>query len=98
MNKGKVSHGLQEIGAAWAIRSDKYVCTNHQCCNVLEGDRGRPAYHVHPDASEPRDIYIKRFKSLDEIADYINARKAAAEAKDESAAYRVMEDFWASLP
>jgi len=95
MNKGKVIHGLSEIGAAWAVSADKYICTRHQCCNMLEGDK--PAYHIHPDASEPRDIYIKRFKSLDEIAGYIKARKEAAQATDDSQAMRVMEDFWAEL-
>lgn len=92
-NVRSITQGLQEIGAAWAVSNNKYLCTNHQCCNALEGNR--PAYHVHPDASEPRNIYIRRFKSLGEIAAYIKARKAATASPDKGLV--IMEDYWAGI-
>jgi len=93
-NKRQITKGLQEIGAAWAVSADKYICTNHQCCNALEGDKA--AYHIHPDASEPRDTYIRRFKSLGEIAAYIKARKQAATTSPDKG-LAIMEDYWAGI-
>ena len=78
-----VTKGLTEIGAAWAVRSDRYICTNRQCCDYLAGDRR--AYHVHPDASYPHQNSIKRFSNLDEVAGYIRACKKARRAAQEYA-------------
>ena len=61
----RITRKLKKKGMAWAVRSDKYICTNHNCCNVLEGDK--PAYHIHPDASYPHQNSIERFASLREI-------------------------------
>lgn len=77
--KERISQGLREIGAAWAVSADRYICTNHQCCNALDGDIR--AYHIHPDASYPHQDNIKRFSNLDEIAGYIKASKAVQKGR-----------------
>jgi len=82
-NKRRITQGLKEIGAAWAVSADKYICTNVQCCNALEGDKA--AYHVHPDASYPHQSEIIRFTSLKEVWVYIQARRAAVKARNDYA-------------
>lgn len=89
----RITKGLREIGAAWAVRSDKYLCTDHNCCNALNGDK--PAYHIHPDASYPHQSNIMRFRSMADLEGYIKARKAAAKAKSDVEAHEIMQD-WAA--
>lgn len=89
MNKDTITKGLQGIGACWAVTSSKTILPD-------DGFEAKPSYHVHPDCSYPHQNHIKRFYSLEEIADYIKARKAAAAAKDETEAYEIMQDFEAS--
>lgn len=92
--KARITNGLEEIGAAWATSASKYICTRYDCCNVLNGDK--PAYHIHPDASEPRDIYIKRFTSLNEIAEYVATAKRANAAESDEAAIEIWDEYNAS--
>jgi len=111
-NQTQITAGLKEIGAAWATSARKYLCTDHNCCNHLTGDKA--AYHVHPDASYPHQNSIRKFRSLKEVWSYVQARKASIKASDDYAdgfdcptpqecesinarAARVMEDFWADL-
>ena len=75
INKRQITQGLQDIGGAWATSSERYVCTNHNCCQPLDGDR--PAYHIHPNANYPHRDDIKRFGTLVEVAGYIKACKKA---------------------
>ena len=74
----QVEQGLEDIGACWAVRSDKYVGAD-------DGYDARPTYHVHPDAGYPHVNAIKRFESLDELANWIGACKRAAASPDEFA-------------
>ena len=93
--KDRITKGLREIGAAWAVRNDRYCSPNDPLEDQIEGKR---TYHVHPDASYPHQDHIVRFRNLDEIAAYIKAREAASAAEDEAEGDRIMEDFWADLP
>lgn len=90
MNKQQITSKLQQLGMAWATRSDKYVSQN-------DGWGSKPAYHVHPDASYPHQDSIKRFYNLAEIEAYIAAREAANDAPDEATAWRIMEEYNLSL-
>jgi hypothetical protein len=92
--KDRITKGLKEIGAAWAVRNDRYCSPN----DPLEDQVARKrTYHVHPDASYPHQNHIIRFRNLDEIAAYIKVRKAAEAAEDEVEGYEIMEDFFNSL-
>lgn len=90
MAKQQITQKLQSVGAAWAVRSDKWISPN-------DGFGAKATYHVHPDASYPHQSHIKRFDNLEEVAGYAKAREAAAAASSESEAWRIMDDFWASL-
>lgn len=78
-NRKQVEQGLEDIGACWAVRSDKYVSADNSSYDA------KPCYHVHPDASYPHQNNIKRFESLNEIASWIDASKRAAASDDEFA-------------
>ena len=90
MNKKQITQKLAAVGAAWAVRSDKHVSPN-------DGFGAKATYHVHPDVSYPHQNHIKRFDNLDEVAGYAKAREAAQNASSESEAWKIMDDFWASL-
>ena len=90
MTHQQITKKLSEIGAAWAVRSDKYVDPN-------DGYGAKPTYHIHPDASYPHQDSIKKFDNLDEVAGYVTARINAGKAKTESESFRIMDDFWESL-
>lgn len=91
MNKQQITKRLRNIGAAWATSDEKYICTNSKCCNHLEGDR--PAYHIHPDALEPRESYICAFTSLAGIAEYIRVRERMNAAPTDAEALRIWDDY-----
>jgi len=77
MNHQQITQGLREIGAAWAVRDDKYCSPN----DPFEAQqRGEKTYHIHPDAAHPYQNDIRRFYSLAEIAAYIQACEEAGEA------------------
>ena len=77
-NRKQVEQGLEDIGACWAVRSDKYISAD-------DGYDATPTYHVHPDASYPHVRSIKRFDSLNELASWIDACKRAAASSDKYA-------------
>jgi len=93
--KDRITKGLRKIGAAWAVRSDRYCSPNDPLEDQIEGKR---TYHVHPDASFPHQDNIKRFRNLDEVQAYIKACMAAEAEGDEVKAQQIMEDFWYNLP
>ena len=72
----KIGQALQEIGACFAVRNDKFISVN-------DPQGSRPAYHVHPDASYPHEREIIRFATLMEIEEWSNCAKACASAKTE---------------
>lgn len=82
MNKQQITKKLRELGAAWATTSDKYLCTDYQCCNHLNGDK--PAYHIHPNSSYPHVNNIFRFTSLREIAEWIREDREMIKEEAES--------------
>ena len=92
--KDRVTKGLLEIGACWAVRSDRYCGANDPLEAQIAGER---TYHIHPDASYPHQDDILMFRNLDEILGYIKAAKASNAAEDDSAAEEIMQDFWDSL-
>lgn len=75
----QIEQGLEDIGACWAVRSDKFCDANDPYEDQIEG---RKTYHVHPDRTEPRQNAIKRFDNLDELWSWIDARKRAAASDD----------------
>lgn len=79
-SRKQVEQGLEDIGACWAVRSDKYVSPN-------DDFDSKPAYHVHPDASEPRQNSIKRFESLDALHSWIQACKQSAALHEKDGEY-----------
>ena len=74
-SKAKLTKRMKDLGMAWATRSDKFVDPNDPM-----GER-TPTYHVHPDASQPWQNAIKRFRTLNELTEYIDWREKVAEAR-----------------
>jgi excisionase family DNA binding protein len=69
----QITARLQAIGAAWAVRSDKFCDPN----DSLEAQAaGLKTYHVHPDAGFPHWNDVVRFRTLDEIEDWIEKAEA----------------------
>ena len=66
--KQQIEQGLKDIGACWAIRSDKFI-------DPSDGYDAAPTYHVHPNAAYPHQDNIRAFKSLRELWSYIQACK-----------------------
>lgn len=69
--RDRVNSGLEQIGACWAIRSDKFI-------DPSDGYEAKPTYHIFPDATNPYNNSIIRFLSLKEILNWITACKEAA--------------------
>jgi len=90
-NMNSIGSGLDKIGACFAIRSDKFICANHNCCQPLNGDK--PAYHIHPDANSPRQDDIKRFESLTELGSWITMCKAAQAEPNQEKAHEIYLDW-----
>lgn len=76
----QIEQGLEDIGACWAVRSDKYISPD-------DDYDARPMYHVHPDASYPHVRSIKRFESLNELWSWIKACKQSAELHERDGGY-----------
>jgi hypothetical protein len=70
-SRAQIEQGLEDIGACWAVRSDKYISPN-------DDFDAEPTYHVHPDASYPHQNHIKTFDSLRELWSWIQACKESA--------------------
>ncbi len=66
--KTKITARLQNIGAAWAIRTDKFCDANDPLENCAAG---RKTYHIHPDQSYPHWNSVQRFDTLAEIEDWL---------------------------
>jgi len=82
MTKQQITSKFAALGMAWAVRSDKFQDVNDD----------RAYYHVHPDASYPHQNSIKRFDNLEEVAEYVKAREAAANATFDEGV-RIMERY-----
>ena len=65
----RITERLSAIGAAWAVRSDKFCDAN----DSLEAQQaGRKTYHIHTEAEYPHWNYVERFESLTEIEDWLD--------------------------
>jgi len=79
--KNRLTKLLEEIGANWAVTTDKCLLSD----DPLEDQvAGREAYHIHPDKSEPRSEYIQRFDSLKELEAWIKEQRPAGWRTDKS--------------
>jgi len=74
-SKKKVTEGLREIGACWAVRTTKFVDPNDNW--RMDGRPVAATYHIHPDAEAPEQSAVLRFRTLKEIEEYIEARRRA---------------------
>lgn len=72
----KVGERLQAVGAAWAVRSDRYVSPDDPMGAQVRRER---RYHVHPDVHWPINTAILRFRTLDEINEWCKMREDQAE-------------------
>lgn len=82
MTHAQITAAMQQLGMAWAVRSDKYVDPN-------DPFGSKPTYHVHPDHSYPHQNSIKRFDNLAQVSDYV-----AADTHDERV--EIMQDWYES--
>ena len=101
-----VIKGLNEIGAEFKERYDRYVCGNEFCeCHQM----GR-VYHVREAALPDLNDYAVMGEELDrldtdwqcfytlfEVQCYIDSRKIANEYDDDELATDVMDGFWTLL-
>jgi len=78
--KDKVREAFREVGAAFAIRSDRFVYPSDPYGAQVRREK---QYHVHPDASQPEVTAMLRFRTLDEILDWAAAAKRSKDVWDE---------------
>ena len=88
--KQRISEELSQIGAAWALRDDKYISPDDEW-------GAKPTYHIHPDQSEPYSFRVKRFRSLKEIQMYIASVKTCMQVEDQGLKADIMEEYEAAL-
>ena len=96
-SKKQVIKKLEELGMAFAGRTDKYTDPSDP---FGAQQRGEKTYHIHPDRSYPSVTAIKRFDTLQEILDFCDATEYAtnlAKAGEYIAAELVMDNFWVSV-
>lgn len=92
MTIDQMTAALSDIGACFAVTTAKCVLPN-------DPFGARPSYHIHPDASNPRQDDIKRVYSQAQFKDFVRTSKAAARATSQEAAYPLWvayEDRWAA--
>lgn len=67
MRKNQITKRLESIGAAWAVKDEKYIGTNDP------GDpwKLKPTWHIHPDCTYPHINNIARFESLRDLSEWI---------------------------
>ena len=86
MTHTQVTRGLVEVGACWATSDKKFIGAN-------DGFDAKASYHVHPDATMPRQDDICTFSNLNEIADFIHAKKAVKAAKTPEGAEAIWQRY-----
>ena len=88
----QMSQALQAIGACFAVTTAKTILPN-------DPFGSKPSYHIHPDASNPRQEDIERFYSQAQFADWIRTMKAARRATSQKEAdplWVAYTDRWSS--
>ena len=96
-SKAQVIARLDQLGMAFAVRTDKYTDPNDP---FGARQRGEKTYHIHPDRSYPSVMTIKRFHTLQEILGFCDATERAAylaENGEYIAAEQVMDSYWESV-
>ena len=88
--KDKVREALREVGAAFAIRSDRFMDPSDPYGAQVRREK---RYHVHPDASQPEVTAMLRFRTLDEILGWAAAAKQAKEVWDTARA-KMSDDYY----
>ena len=73
MTKKQITKKLEEIGACWAVKAEKYTAVDDYTMAVSWFVK--PTWHIHPDCTYPHTDNIKRFKTLQELSDWIDERK-----------------------
>ena len=74
-SKKQVTEGLREVGACWAISTGKFVDPNDNW--RMDGRAIAPTYHIHPNCELPEQSAMLRFRTLNDIMEYIAVRKQA---------------------
>jgi len=95
--KDRLTRLLGEIGACWAVTTDKTVLPNDPLEDQIAG---RKTYHIHPDKSEPRTGYIQRFTNLKELEAWIRKQRPAtwrARRRDWKRINVKLPDAWIEL-
>ena len=90
MTIDQMSDTLKSVGACFAVTSAKTVLPN-------DPFGSKPSYHIHPDASNPRQDDIERVYSQAQFQDWIRTMKAARRATSQEEAYPLWiayQDRW----
>ncbi len=67
MKKSQIEKLLEQIGACWAVKAEKFISPN----DGGEPWERKPTWHIHPDASNPRQENILCFDTLSDIQEWI---------------------------
>lgn len=68
MKKKYVTKMLKSVGACWAVRNDKYI-------SPKDPPGSKATYHIHPECKHPHEGNVKRFSTLDDIAELARCRR-----------------------
>ena len=66
----KISQKLHDIGACWAVTSEKYLSPNDP---EWLGERRQKTWHVHPVANYPHQKNVMRFETLKELEQWVDS-------------------------
>ena len=92
MTIDQMSAALKSVGACFAVTTAKTVLPN-------DPFGSKPSYHIHPDASNPRQEDIERVCSQTQFKDWIRTMKAAERATSQEEAYPLWiayQDRWSN--
>lgn len=78
MTEQQMVAALKSVGAIFAISTAKYIAASDPWGS-------KPAYHIHPDADNPRVEDVERVYSQSQLMDWVRTAKAAGRAPDEKA-------------
>jgi hypothetical protein len=70
MTIDQMARTLHSVGACFAVSSAKTILPN-------DGFDAKPAYHIHPDSSNPRQDAIERVYSQPQLQDWVRTTKAS---------------------
>ena len=92
MTVDQMYQALKSVGACFAVSTAKTILPN-------DPHGVKPSYHIHPDASNPRQEDIERAYSQNQLMDWVRTAKAAARATSQEEAFPLWEaynDRWMS--